>query len=573
MLTELHIENIAVIKKADIEFTEGLNVLTGETGAGKSIIIDSLNAIMGGRVSRDLVRTGCEKANVTAVFSPSKSALLWLEQNEMDADDELIITRRISGDGKSSARINGAPATASQLRELSASVIDIHGQNDGRQLLDEANHLGFLDTFGDYNKAMSKYAESYKKWRETQKEFNSISMDDAEKERQIENLKFTIHELSEADISEGEFEELSSRRELLKNSEKLTSALSSALELLSDGEQNVASTCSEALHFVNRAASISREISPAGDSLNSAVLSIENAVETVRDFLNMLSFSQEEYDLLEERLHTIRKLQKKYNKDADEFSDYLKDCEQKLDSLEFSSDKLIILQKQLDSDKIALLEVGEKLTHARKKSAVLLQKRIESELNELSMPSAKFIVEISKTTNKNGFDKTGCDEVRFLMTANKGMAAGRISNIASGGELSRIMLAIKNVFAETEAVGTMVFDEVDTGVSGIAAQRVGEKLGSLSLHRQVLCVTHLPQIAAMADRHFHILKSEKKDETITSVATLSDKGRAEELARLHGGDVITETTLKSAEEQLLAANNFKTKHKNLQKGNSKNEGI
>ncbi len=573
MLTELHIENIAVIKKADIEFTEGLNVLTGETGAGKSIIIDSLNAIMGGRVSRDLVRSGCEKASVTAVFSHSKETLTWLSENEMEADDELIITRRMTGDGKSSARINGAPATASQLRELAASVIDIHGQNDGRQLLDEANHLGFLDTFGDYKNVILKYNEAYKKWRETLKEFDSLSMDDAEKERLIENLKFTVSELSEAKIEVGEFEELSERRELLRNSEKLTSSLQSALELLADGEANAASLCSEAGDFVSRAMSFSRDISDANDSLNTATLSIENAVETIRDFLGNLSFSPDEYDNIEERIQKIRRLQKKYNRDADELPAYLKECEEKLNGLEFSSDKLQIIQKQLDTDRNFVLEIGEKLTKARQKSALLLQKRIETELTELSMPSAKFVVEIAKSTQKNGFDKTGCDEVRFLMTANKGMAAGRIANIASGGELSRIMLAIKNVFAETEAVGTMVFDEVDTGVSGIAAQRVGEKLGSLSLHRQVLCVTHLPQIAAMADRHFHILKAEKKDETITSVGVLSDEGRAEELARLHGGDVITETTLKSAKEQLLAAENFKIQHRNLQKGNGKNESI
>lgn len=559
MLSQLHIENIAVIKRADIEFGAGLNVLTGETGAGKSIVIDALSAILGGRVSRELVRHGCDRAVISAVFSPGAEADGWLSENELDPEDELIIQRRITPDGKSSCRINGLPVPVTRLRELGALLIDIHGQNDGRRLLDETRHREFLDAYGGYTQEMSGFAASFAKWRETRREIDALSMDELEKERLTENLNYAIAELERAGLREGEYDELSGRRDLLRNAEKLTDALDGAYEALYGGEASACSLCAEAGAFSRRAADFAPELTKVSESLDSAAALMEDAAEVLRDFRLGLDFSPQEYDRLEERLSLMRRLFKKYGRDEAALLTYLDECREKLDSLEYSGDRLLKLNTQLEKDRTAVLEAGGRLTAARKMAAVELQTRIERELRELSMPSARFIVEISPVSGDVGFDKNGCDEIRFLMSANIGTEPGRIAHIASGGELSRIMLAMKNVFAESDSVETMVFDEIDTGVSGVAAQRVGEKLGRLSRTKQVLCVTHLPQIAAMADRHYNILKSESGGETVTSVTLLTHEGRLHELARLHGGEVVTETTIKSAAEQLAAAETFKDK--------------
>lgn len=515
MLLGFHITNIAVIKKADIEFRSGLNVLTGETGAGKSIIIDSLSAILGGRVSRDLVRHGCDYATVSAVFEPSVQVLAWLSDNDFEAEDELIVSRRISDDGKSRARINGRPATATQLRELGTLLIDIHGQNDGRRLLDEAKHRDFLDAFGSYEAEMADYVAAYKIYSETHRELKSLNMDELEKERKIANLRYSIEELGQAKLQEGEFAELSARCEVLRNSEKLTQYLQGAYGALYGGDVSANVLCSEAKNSASRATRYIPELQSAVEGLASAEALIEDAAETIRDYLIGLDFSEAEYDKFEERLAGLRKLFKKYSRDEAELIAYYAECESQLDALEYSDERKIGLQKKLDADKAELLKSGANLTKCRINAGEMLAQKIENELHELSMPSAKFLVSV--TPMKNEFDRHGCDEVAFLMSANRGTDVGKITKIASGGELSRIMLAMKNVFAETDPVMAMVFDEIDTGVSGIAATRVSEKLGKLSKTKQILCVTHLPQIAAMADAHYNIIKTESDGATATDV--------------------------------------------------------
>ena len=557
MLNELHIENVAVISRADIRFGAGLNVLTGETGAGKSIIIDSLEAILGGRVSREIVRHGCDKAGVTAVFSTGQEVDNWLRDNDIDMEDELIIQRRISADGKSSCRVNGLPMPAAQLRELGALLIDIHGQNDGRRLLDEATHRAFLDAYGGHGNAIAAFEQAYAVYRATEKEINSLQMDELEKERLTENLKYTINELEKAQLKAGEFDELSERADLMRNSEKLTEAVDGAYEALYGADGSAAELCGEAANWTSRASAWAPELNKALESIRNASALIEDAAETLRDLRESLEFSPDEYDRMEERLQRLRRLFKKYGKDEAGLLEYLDECREKLDGLEYAGDRIAKLERQLESDRKNALKAGAALTEARKKAADDLQKRIEKELHELSMPSARFVVEIAPVAVKRGFEKYGCDEVRFLMAANAGSQPGRIVKIASGGELSRIMLAMKNVFAETDSVETMVFDEIDTGVSGIAAQRVGEKLSRLSADKQVLCVTHLPQIAAMADTHLHILKSESGGTTSTDVSNLDKEGRMAEIARLYGGEIVTDTTLRSAAEQLAAAEDFK----------------
>ena len=556
MLNELHIENIAVIERADISFGRGLNVLTGETGAGKSIVIDSIGAVLGERVSRELVRRGAEKGLVTAAFDVA-GCEEWLSENEIEAEDELIVQRRISADGKSSCRVCGIPVTAAQLKELAALLVDIHGQNDGRQLMDERRHREYLDRFGVSEDALAQYSERFHKYSAIKKELASLEMDEIEKERLSDSLRYQIEELERAALKEGEYDALCARRDLLRNSEKLTESLDAAVALLSADEDNALAMTENAAYYVGRASAFAPELEGVAETLNNAAFSLSDAYENLRDFRDSLDFSPEEYDSLETRIALLNKLQRKYSRDEDALIAYLLECREKLDNIQYADERSEKLRKQLGEAETLCRREAEKLSTVRRKAAEELEKRISSELRQLNMPSVRFAVEFSPVASETGFDAHGCDTIRFIMSANAGEELGRISRIASGGELSRIMLAMKNVFAENDPVATMVFDEIDTGVSGIAAQRVGEKLYSVSLGKQVMCVTHLPQIAAMADQHYLIRKEERGGRTYTDVFALDREGRRQELARLHGGDHITETTLASAEEQLLACERFK----------------
>ena len=556
MLNELHIENIAVIERADIRFGSGMNVLTGETGAGKSIIIDAIGAVLGDRVSRELVRRGEEKGLVTAVFDLSGTEK-WLADNEIEAEDELILQRRISADGKSGCRVCGMPVTAAQMKELAALLVDIHGQNDGRQLMDERLHMVYLDRFGNYGAEINAFSEQFDRYLELEKERDRLSMDEIEKARLSDSLKYQIEELERAELKAGEQEELSARRDLLRNAEKLTEAIDEAYAALYDGEENAVSLAQNAAYFAQRAAAITPELEKAAATINDAVFSLSDAAETLRDFKDSLDFSPEEYDRLETRLSLLNKLERKYGRSPDELSAYLEDCRIRLDEIEYADARLAKLEKELSEQAGRCRAAAEILSQSRHTAAKELEERIVFELRELNMPSVRFAVEFSPVSDSLGFNAKGMDQIRFAMSANAGEEPGRISKIASGGELSRIMLAMKNVFAENDPVATMIFDEIDTGVSGIAAQRVGEKLYSVSCGKQVLCVTHLPQIAAMADSHYVIAKEERSGRTYTEVTPLDREGRKRELARLHGGDNITATTLMSAEEQLDAAERYK----------------
>ena len=495
MLKTLHIENIAVIERADVEFSAGLSVLTGETGAGKSIIIDSLNAVLGNRVSRELVRSGAERASVTASFE-SAQAERWCADNEIDADDgEIILQRRISTDGKSTGRVNGVPVTASQLRELGALLLDIHGQNDGRQLLDERRHLDYLDAFGECGEALAAYRETYDAYRALVRESERLSMDEAEKQRLEESLRYRIAELS------------TERRDLLRNSEKLTEHISAALAALYDSDSSAVAQCGDAEYNVSRAGAWSADLAETEEIIRSARLALEDASERLREKQQLLDFSPEEYDRLEAYALSEKKA-----------------CA---------------------------------LTDIRQAAAKRLEERVVGELRDLSMPSVRFEVRLLSREGKNALSASGADEVSFVMSANAGEALGPISRIASGGELSRIMLALKNVFAEKDGVDALIFDEIDTGVSGVAAQRVAEKLASLGRTKQVLCVTHLPQIAAMAQQQYLVEKAEHGGRTYTNIRLLDREGRRYELARLSGGDMITDIQLAGAEELLARDERFR----------------
>lgn len=556
MLTQLHIENIAVIEKADIEFGKGLTVLTGETGAGKSIIVDSLGAVLGARTSRELVRTGAEYGVVSAVFE-TDAAAKWFEDNDFEPEDEVIIRRKISADGKNNCRVCGNPVTVSQLRQLGSLLLDIHGQNDGRQLMDEDSHLAYLDGFGKTSDELAAFVEAYREYTACKREMDKLSMDEAEKERLADSLRYKIEELENAQLKVGEEDELIARRDLLRNSEKLTEALDGAYSALYACDENAGSLVDEASALISKAALISDELRETADIIGNASSLIYDAAERIRDFRDGLEFSPDEYDRIETRTNQLRRLGRKYNADEEGMLKILDDSRRELAMLEYSDDMLKKLEKKLSEHKDNCIKKASLLTECRKKAAEKLEARICSELRDLSMPSVRFKVSVEPMESVLGFDKTGADEVRFLISANAGMELGRISKIASGGELSRIMLAMKTAFSDNDPIETMVFDEIDTGVSGVAAQRVGEKMSDLSRGKQVLCITHLPQIAALADSHDKIEKAEKDGKTFTVVKELDRQGRRMELARLYGGDVVTETTLAGAEEQLAAADKYK----------------
>ena len=556
MLTQLHIENIAVIEKADIEFGKGLTVLTGETGAGKSIIVDSLGAVLGARTSRELVRTGAEYGVVSAVFE-TDAAAKWFEDNDFEPEDEVIIRRKISADGKNNCRVCGNPVTVSQLRQLGSLLLDIHGQNDGRQLMDEDSHLAYLDGFGKTSDELAAFVEAYREYTACKREMDKLSMDEVEKDRLADNLRYRIEELENAQLKVGEEDELIARRDLLRNSEKLTEALDGAYSALYACDENAGSLVDEASALISKAALISDELRETADIIGNASSLIYDAAERIRDFRDGLEFSPDEYDRIETRTAQLKRLGRKYNADEEGMLKILDDSRKELAMLEYSDDMLKKLEKKLSEHKDNCVKKASLLTACRKKAAEKLEERICSELRDLSMPSVRFKVSVEPMESALGVDKTGADDVRFLISANAGMELGRISKIASGGELSRIMLAMKTAFSDNDPIETMVFDEIDTGVSGVAAQRVGEKMSDLSRGKQVLCITHLPQIAALADSHDKIEKAEKDGKTFTVVKELDRQGRRMELARLYGGDVITETTLAGAEEQLAAADKYK----------------
>ncbi len=552
MLRSLHIENIAVVERSDVEFGPGLNVLSGETGAGKSIIIDALYAVTGARTSRELVRSGADKCLAAAVFDPEGTED-WCEENGIDlSDGELIVQRGITADGRGSCRVNGQPVAVAQLRELGARLVDIHGQNDGRLLLDEGRHLGYLDSFAALDK--SAYRAVYDQYRANEKEIERLSLDDESRRRLAETLQFRVEELEKAALKRGEEAELESLSELLRNSERLREASDGAYALLYAAEDNAVSLAGAARGELERARRWSEELAAADESLKEALALLTDAAERVRDFREGLDFSPEEFDRVEGRLSLLRKLEKKYSAAGeDALVDIYEESLQRLEELEFSSDSLARLEKERARLLGLCQKEAAKLTKARQEAALTLAERVEKELRELSMPSVRFETEILPAA----LGPQGADEVRFLMSANAGEKPGRIARIASGGELSRIMLALKNVFGASDGVATAVFDEIDTGVSGIAASRVAEKLSQIGGKKQVLCVSHLPQIAAMADHQYLIEKIERAGRTYTTVEALDRDGRCRELARLIGGDSITDGTLRAAEDALTAAETWK----------------
>ena len=547
MLSLLHIENIAVIECADISFDRGFNVLTGETGAGKSIVIDAISAILGERAYRDMIRTGTERASVRAVFTEVPE-FPWFAENGVEYDPETVISREIHLDGKNICRVNGTLVNVSCLHKLGIQLINIHGQHDSAALFDEENHLAFLDAFADNGKLRASYEERYEAVAKLRREISSLTMDEGEKLRRMENLKYQIAEIEKAELEPGEDDRLEERRKVLQNAEKLSNGMETAVECLYGGEDSdgASGLLAQAEYALARLSRFSDSFAALHDRVSDLMYQVQDAAEEVRDARDSLSYSAEELEQIESRLDVIHKLRRKYGTTCEDILEYLDKAKKELDEIEFADDKLERLKRNLKKAEKEAWDAALALRENRKQTAENMSQRILSELSQLDMPRVQFACRFTETE----LTANGADAVAFYMSANAGEALKPLSRVASGGELARIMLAMKNVLAEKDQVATLIFDEVDTGVSGRAAQKVAEKLRSVAVHKQVLCVTHLPQLAALANTHLLIVKSERDGRTYTSVTPLDLEGRKRELARIIGGANITETTLKSAEEML-----------------------
>lgn len=555
MLELLHIENIAIIEAADIEFAPGFNALTGETGAGKSIVIDSLSAVLGQRTSRELIRTGAEKAFVSAAFSGTVPELTETLGIQPEADGTLLLQREIQTDGKNVCRVNGRPVTVGQLRALGARLLNIHGQHDGQQLLDEEQHIVYLDSFGKTEALINAYTEKYKNFTDIRRQIGALQMDEAEKARRVDTLQYQIEELKRAKLKPGEEEELTARRGMLRNAEKFLDAVAGADYALNgdDSGGGALSALRQAQDALGGVRHLDDAFGQLYERLGEAYSEVYDIAATVEDKRGELDVSPGELDRVESRMDLLYRLKKKYGATVEDMLDYQARCEAELAQIEDAGDTLVRLEQALSKAEKEARQAAQALSDARKAAAEQLTAQILTELQQLDMGKIRFAVDFAEKP----LDSDGMDTVRFLMSANVGEELRPIHKIASGGELARIMLAMKNVLSEQDHVGTMVFDEVDTGVSGRAAQKVAEKMARISRRKQVLCVTHLPQLAAMADTHFSVEKGERGGRTYTEVRRLDREQRRRELARLTGGSHVSQTMLDGAEELLVQAEKFR----------------
>lgn len=549
MLSVLHIENIAVIEQADIVFNQGFNVLTGETGAGKSIVIDAISAILGERAYRDMVRTGAAKASVRALFRQVPE-LPWFQENGVPYEEETLIQREIYLDGKNICRVNGQLLSVSILRKLGLQLINIHGQRDSQQLFDEGYHLAYLDAFAGNEALLTDYGEKFQAVAVLRREIQRLTMDEGEKLRRMESLKFQIEEISRAQLKPGEDETLEARRKLLQNAEKLSDGLDEAVTGLygDDDSDGATALLTRAERALSRLGRFDDSLEALHTRVADLMYQVQDVAEELRDRRADFAYSGEELESIESRLDVIHRLRRKYGVSCQDILDYLAKAQKELDEIAFADDEIVRLKTKLQSAEQTAWEAAFALRKARQAGAERLAARILEELRQLDMPRVQFQCQFAQTE----LSPLGADSVAFYMSANVGEALKPMNKVASGGELARIMLALKNVLAQQDRVATLIFDEVDTGVSGRAAQKVAEKLRSVARNKQVLCVTHLPQIAALADTHLLIAKGEREGRTYTTVTPLDREGRKLELARIIGGASITETTLRSAEEMLTA---------------------
>ncbi len=552
MLAQLFINNIAVIEKASIELDAGFTVLTGETGAGKSIIIDAIHAVLGERTSKELVRTGTDAASVSALFvGLSDEALSILDKLSVprEEDGSLLIQRDIRLDGRSLCKLNAAPATVSMLRAIGPHLVSIHGQHESYELLSPEVHMMYLDSFGGLEDLLKSYQESYRRLRKLQNRLEEFNTDEGEKARRIDLLRYQVNELEDAAIQPGEREELSRQREVIRNSEKIASSLALVRSLLSGDENSdgLLSGVSQAASELEKAAQYLPEVEDAAQKLRDAGFLLEDVDSSIQD--TGTDFDPAALDAIEERLDVLYRLGLKYGDTEEKMLAFLDQCRKELETIEFSDEEREKLEHEYEEEKKQAIALAKELSEKRKAASSSFAGQVKQELTFLNMPNVEFLAE----TERVPLYSMGCDKIQFLVSANKGEPPKPMSKIASGGELSRIMLAIKTVLSGKDKVDTLIFDEVDTGISGAAADKVGQKLKQVSKNRQVLCITHLAQIAALADNHLRISKHVENGRTFTQVQPLDFEGRKQELARIIGGENVTELQLKMAEEMLQKA--------------------
>ncbi|MCI7801407.1 DNA repair protein RecN [Eubacterium sp.] len=551
MLKTLVIENIAVIKKAQIEFTSGLNVLTGETGAGKSIVVDSINAILGERTSRELVRAGSDNAFVNAYFEDINDDVK-LKLNEYDIpieeDGSLLLSRKISAGGKSVCRVNGLPVTVGILKDIGTHLVNIHGQHDSQALLNPDFHYKFVDAYADCDELLAEYKESFKSFLNIRRQLKSLTSDADERDKQSEILDYQIKELRDADIKVGEWEELKHRKSVILNSQAILNALNTLLGAVNgdDENQGIQSVLSSSDKEITALLDADSQLKPIIEKLDSAEDLLESIKDLISDKMESLDFQPDELDKIEERLDILYTFSNKYGETEQDMLYYLADAERKRALFDNSEQDLERLNAEYDSSLEKTQSLALKLSEVRRKAAEKLGEEICSQLEFLDMPGVKFVTQFSK----GNLSSVGVDKIEFLIRTNPGEEPKPLAKIASGGELSRIMLAIKSIIAKSDSIATLIFDEIDTGVSGKASRKIGLKLKEVGKNAQVICVTHSAQIASAADSHFLIKKEYTDNAAFTQIMPLDFEGRKYELARIMGGLNVTESLLKSAEEML-----------------------
>lgn len=556
MLSNLYIENIAVIEKTSIDFKKGLNVMTGETGAGKSIVIDSINAVLGNRTSKELIRTGASSAFVSAEFTNlSEKAIAVIDEAGFELEDgELLIQREISTTGKNKCRINGRPATVSTLKEIGVQLINIHGQHESYELMSPELHISYIDKLAGLESEIEAYQEVYKKYKKLSAELKKATVNESERERKIDLLKYQIDELEDADLRDGEYEELNEQKAVLQNSEKIIEAIMSSRALMNGDEES--SGVLENLQEINSQLSdISEymsEVEPINSRIESAIYELEDCLSELTGLTDLVDTDGGSLDSIEERLDLIYTLGKKYGSTIKEMLDFLDKAKKELNALVMYDENREALIKECDKAYKEAEKLAKALSEKRRATSSEFADKVCEEMAFLDMPNVKLVV----VQEKCELNSLGCDNIEFLISTNPGEPPKPISKIASGGELSRMMLAVKNVLSDKDDIDTLIFDEVDTGISGSAAQKVGLKLREVSKSRQVLCVTHLAQIAAMGNSHFKISKSVRDEKTFTKVEELDHEGRKQELARIIGGTEMTKASLDYAEEMLRAGENI-----------------
>lgn len=558
VLSQLYIENVAVIEKATIEFHKGFNILTGETGAGKSIIIDSMHGILGERTSKDMVRNGAESAFVSGLFTDltdqaiSKLRELGFEPEE---DASVLVQRTIQAEGKSTCRINGRPATVSALKELGKTLMNIHGQHESYHLLSPELHIHYIDESGDLNTLVKEYRNVYQELKQIQSEIGAHATDEAEKLRRIDLLTYQIEELEQANLRENEKEELMERKTTMMHAEKIASAITAAKAAL-DGDEScdgVLSTLTAITASLQDSEQYLPALNPIIQKLHELSYGLEDVSEALREQESQMEFDASELLEIETRLDLLYRLSIKYGQTTEEMLAFLERCRQELSQINHSEETLIQLNETYEILKEKAIQLAKQLSDKRKKTAEQFTKKVKHELQFLNMPGIEFQVEQERVP----LNSNGCDKIQFLISVNPGEPAKPIAKIASGGELSRIMLAIQTVLSAHDDLDTMIFDEVDTGISGSAAQKVGLKLHEVSKYAQVICITHLAQIACLADYHLLIQKQVTNHKTYTQVIPLSKEAQTKEIARMIGGEAITPLLLQNAQEMIDSAKQLK----------------